>query len=155
MKSPQHHQHGRESLFGLLLEPGDIVEASDQYDSTSGTWQDFPAPGCVVQAGASGARIVTRELAWARINGEWEPTLVLDGIPVVLEIHAQIGVGPLIEEWGGKLSAPIHGVVLTVDAEPPGTTWEDDNPVCPTCLAPDGQCGPDCPRPECPKNGEK
>ena len=61
MQTPRHHQHGREALYGSLLEPGDVVAATDKYDSTSGTWQDFPAPGCPVIAGAA-VRIVRPEL---------------------------------------------------------------------------------------------
>lgn len=58
MHAPQQHMHGQRSLHGSLLEPGDVVEPGDKYDSTSGTWQDFPCPGITVVRGSIAVRIV-------------------------------------------------------------------------------------------------
>lgn len=44
------------------------------------------------------------ELAWVRIGGEWQPTVVLDGIPVQVEVNPTVGIGPLIEEWGPRFA---------------------------------------------------
>ena len=50
MQEKKYHKHpisGRLE-YGCLLEPNDIIMAGDLYDSTGGTWQDFPCPGTAV-----------------------------------------------------------------------------------------------------------
>lgn len=39
-------------LFGHRLEAGDLLEATDLYDSTGGYWQPCPCPGVELQPGA-------------------------------------------------------------------------------------------------------
>lgn len=47
-----------------------------------------------------------REIAWIHLNGEWHPTVVLDGIPVKIEVCRQIGLGPLADAWGPRVPEP-------------------------------------------------
>ncbi len=49
---------GRQSVHGCQLEPGDVLEASDVYDSTSGNWEPCPVPGFTLQPGL--------EVIWVR-----------------------------------------------------------------------------------------
>lgn len=42
---------GSQSVHGCQLEPGDVVEATDVYDSTSGNWEPCPVPGSTLQPG--------------------------------------------------------------------------------------------------------
>jgi len=44
--------HCREPVHGHLLEPGDVLEPTDVYDSTVGDWQSCPCPGLTLQAGS-------------------------------------------------------------------------------------------------------
>ena len=37
--------------FGVVLKPGDKLEATDVYDSTTGQWSACPCPGLTVQEG--------------------------------------------------------------------------------------------------------
>lgn len=32
-------------VYGYQLEPGDIIQATDVYDSTNGNWEPAPCPG--------------------------------------------------------------------------------------------------------------
>lgn len=55
------HAVGREGtlgkpygIFGRELETGDVLEATDVYDSTSGTWEPCPCPGLTIQAARNG-----------------------------------------------------------------------------------------------------
>lgn len=40
-------------IFGSQLIPGDIIETTDVYNSTSGTWEIAPCPGCTLSEGVS------------------------------------------------------------------------------------------------------
>ena len=38
----------REIVWGIRLSPGDVLEETDMYDSTTGKWAKCPCPGLVV-----------------------------------------------------------------------------------------------------------
>lgn len=40
-------------IFGHRLEPGDVLEPTDVYDSTGGDWQPCPTPGLPLTEGAA------------------------------------------------------------------------------------------------------
>jgi len=40
-------------LFGRKIEPGELIEPGDMYDSTAGDWAPCPCPGLVLQEGTS------------------------------------------------------------------------------------------------------
>lgn len=50
-KEPDFHVgiYCSDPLFGYLLEPGDILEATDMFDSTVGQWRACPCPGLKIQ----------------------------------------------------------------------------------------------------------
>lgn len=53
---PGQHSGGQERYtvrFGYELEPGDVLEATDLYDSTSGFWEPCPCPGLTIQEGCA------------------------------------------------------------------------------------------------------
>ncbi|MBI5421335.1 MAG: hypothetical protein HZA35_03460 [Parcubacteria group bacterium] len=50
-----------EEVYGRRLKPGEVIEADDVYDSTSGQWEKAPCPGLVLQEG--------NETVWVRPSG--------------------------------------------------------------------------------------
>lgn len=40
-------------IFGHQLLPGDTIESTDVYNSTGGTWEVAPCPGCTLSEGVS------------------------------------------------------------------------------------------------------
>ena len=45
------HHAPRNFVRGCELETGDVLEAGDLYESTSGSWVECPCPGLTLQAG--------------------------------------------------------------------------------------------------------
>lgn len=50
-KSTRGHDGKYTVVSGYLLEPGDVLEATDLYDSTSGVWEPCPCPGLALGDG--------------------------------------------------------------------------------------------------------
>lgn len=42
---------GGKAIFGFKLEPGDVIQENDVYDSSSGGWDKAPCPGLELQSG--------------------------------------------------------------------------------------------------------
>lgn len=57
-------------VFGHLLEAGDVLEATDLYDSTSGEWSPCPTPGATLGEGVAAV--------WVRPIGLPEPVETAD-----------------------------------------------------------------------------
>jgi hypothetical protein len=47
-------------VYGRRLEPGDVLEPTDMYNSSSGNWQFCPVPGVTLQAG------IGNDVIWVR-----------------------------------------------------------------------------------------
>jgi hypothetical protein len=59
--------------YGVVLKPGDKLEATDVYDSTTGRWSPCPCPGLTVPGG--GATIWIRpHLPLVRVPPPVEPS---------------------------------------------------------------------------------
>lgn len=101
-------------VYGHRLEAGDVLEATDLYDSTStGEWTKCPAPGITLEADAPAVWI--RPLALPEI-------VEVSTEPVVTEEDDNEPVVNVIEYDGGKLIAtylPEENVVtLSVEGSP-------------------------------------
>jgi hypothetical protein len=47
------------------------------------------------------------EVAWMRDPaGVWHPTVVLNGIPLAITVHRQVGIGPNMVAWGPRVAMP-------------------------------------------------
>lgn len=58
---PQHIAHPvprAEVIRGIPLVAGDVIEATDVYAASDGTWKPAPCPGCVLGQGL--------EVVWVR-----------------------------------------------------------------------------------------
>jgi hypothetical protein len=68
---PKFHRHLRNMhaiIYGVKLEDGDVVEKTDVYESTNGSWERATCPG--VTLGDQGARSI-----WVRPMPEPEGTI--------------------------------------------------------------------------------
>jgi len=47
------------------------------------------------------------EIAWMLDPlGAWHPTVVIDGIPLSITVHRQVGIGPVMAKWGPRVPKP-------------------------------------------------
>lgn len=46
------YTYGNSKVLGRRLETGDVLEPTDVYESTNGSWEVCPCPGLAIQAGA-------------------------------------------------------------------------------------------------------
>ena len=61
MQEPCWHLHPvspHRLVFGSLIEAGDILEATDVYDSTSNKWERCPCPGIILEVASDHVRWV-------------------------------------------------------------------------------------------------
>lgn len=70
MKEPTTHMHrmgytgqGPYAIYGAQLESGDVLEANDRYDSSSGRWDLCPCPGLKIEAGVATVWVRPMEMA--------------------------------------------------------------------------------------------
>lgn len=52
-------------IEGRRLTPGEIIQANDVYDSTSGKWEKSPCPGLILQKGQEGYEVI-----WVRPSAQ-------------------------------------------------------------------------------------
>lgn len=64
-------------VYGHELEPGDVLETSDVYNSTSGAWESCPCPGLKIQDGAGATWV--RPVKWFQVQNYFNSTEAVQG----------------------------------------------------------------------------